>query len=148
MWAALLLATFSRIRRRLANNPLSRDKWLEASFRTIIRISGGNHASRKGWTGHRLHLSPIERSPALRWPHPGRRGGENPPVLRGADRQLGIHAGGEEGSRPEPRQILPARDHALRRHAADDYGTGGGRVGDCRSHLPDVADRHPERRHG
>src|SRR5258708_5744809 len=119
-------ATITRIHRRLANSRLSRDKCGQTPFRAIIRISGGDHASRKDRTDRRIRLSPMERSLARHGYGPSRRGGENPPVLRSPDRELGLHAGGEEGSREEPRQILPAGDHAFRRYPADDYRASRG----------------------
>src|SRR5258705_13515538 len=54
---------------------------VQAPFRTIIRISGGDHASHKDRTG-RIRLSLIEHSLARRRRGHGCGGGEKPPLLR------------------------------------------------------------------
>src|SRR5215813_348527 len=92
----------------VANELLSRDKCHQELFRPTIRISGGDHACRTDRIGCHGRRSPVEHGLVWHQSSPRRRGGENPPVLRGPYRELGLHAGGEEGSRQKPRQILSA----------------------------------------
>ena len=86
----------------------------------------------------KLALAGAVRARPWRRHRAQRRAGENPHVLGGAGRQLGLDRPGEEGPRQASGQVLHARADPLRRHAADDHGDRQQRAGGRQPRLFDA----------
>ena len=100
---------------------------------------GGKNATLQNRSGQRVRARP-----------PGgrqrRRAGEDPHVVGGAGRQLGLDHSGEEGSGQAHGQVLHARVRALSGHAADDHGDRQQRDRGLQPRLFLARHRHRERR--